>query len=211
MVACVRASSFFRAELYSMVWVEPPLFTQPSINGHVDCFYFGAVVKERLYSWALQRSQIPQQCVGWFLTMNTRMSLFLIPRESCLFMNKRDMPGTGSEPRAWRKQERATKTGVEEKRRHVGESGAWGCLGDVYILNSKCLEWFLNISSLVGEEGRSLNKRLLKNIQLAIRMEDQERPGGWEEWGRGKGGDQISDWFQLYLFCPVTQNRVPWC
>ena len=32
------------------------------------------------------------------------------------------------------------KTGVREKTRRVGEFGAWGCLGDVYILNSKCLE-----------------------------------------------------------------------
>ena len=66
------------------------------------------------------------------------------------------------------------KTGVREQTGCVGEFGAKGCLGDVYVLNSKCLELFLNISSLEREKGRSLSKRLLKNIYLAVRMEDQE-------------------------------------
>ena len=66
------------------------------------------------------------------------------------------------------------KTGVREQTGCVGEFGAKGCLGDVNVLNSKCLEWFLNISSLEREKGRSLSKRLLKNIYLAVRMEDQE-------------------------------------
>ena len=66
------------------------------------------------------------------------------------------------------------KTGVREQTGCVGEFGAKSCLGDVYVLNSKCLEWFLNISALEREKGRSLSKRLLKNIYLPVRTEDQE-------------------------------------
>ena len=33
--------------------------------------------------------------------MHTRMNLFLVPRESCLFMKKHDMSGTEDEMVAW--------------------------------------------------------------------------------------------------------------
>lgn len=53
------------------------------------------------------------------------------PRESGLFVKKRDAPGTGQEQTAWREQEGAMKTGVG-KIGCVGEFGAWGCLRCLY-------------------------------------------------------------------------------
>ena len=78
-----------------------PHFVYSSVDGHVDCFHFGAVAKRTLYPWTLLHSRIPKWCVGCFQTMHTRMNLFLVPRESCLFMNKHDMSGTEDEMVGW--------------------------------------------------------------------------------------------------------------
>ena len=48
-VARVRASALFMAESYSIACMDHILFIHPSVNGHVGCFHFLAVVKGRLY------------------------------------------------------------------------------------------------------------------------------------------------------------------
>lgn len=43
-VACVRALFLFRAEYCSSEWVDHILFDRSSVDGHLGCFYFLALV-----------------------------------------------------------------------------------------------------------------------------------------------------------------------